>query len=173
MDDTKGSFYLSKKCSKCLQVKPLSSYYRDRRNKDGYYAHCKDCHLKMLGYAKMGKDTIQKKQCGRCGSSKALSEFGVNKSTKSGRESYCKDCKAEYYQEKRKEERSNAKTTKTILKMNKTKSVEKCKVCDFSSISNYVFDDNSRSIVCEKDGHFVGFTINNKYNEINICKENK
>lgn len=36
-----------KRCSKCGEVKPLTEYHKDARNKDGFYGHCKACHYKM------------------------------------------------------------------------------------------------------------------------------
>ena len=34
-----------KQCSKCKQGKPLSEFYRQKKNKDGLYYSCKSCIL--------------------------------------------------------------------------------------------------------------------------------
>jgi 3-oxoacyl-[acyl-carrier-protein] synthase III len=33
----------SKACTKCLEVKPLSDFYKDKSKKDGFRAGCKKC----------------------------------------------------------------------------------------------------------------------------------
>lgn len=38
----------TKKCSVCGQVKPLSEYHTNRRNKDGLQVECKECRAKQM-----------------------------------------------------------------------------------------------------------------------------
>lgn len=38
----------SKRCSKCKQVLPFSSFHRNRTNKDGFRYDCKECHGKLV-----------------------------------------------------------------------------------------------------------------------------
>lgn len=35
---------LTKRCSKCKQIKSHSEFYKDKRHKDGLFSHCKQCH---------------------------------------------------------------------------------------------------------------------------------
>lgn len=35
---------LSKRCTKCGEVKPVSDFYREKRKVSGYHSHCKVCH---------------------------------------------------------------------------------------------------------------------------------
>ncbi len=35
-----------KQCSKCLEIKPESDFYKDTRTKDGLKCQCKKCHCK-------------------------------------------------------------------------------------------------------------------------------
>ena len=40
-----GTESISKICSKCKQIKPLSEFYETTKNKDGYRNKCKICYL--------------------------------------------------------------------------------------------------------------------------------
>lgn len=33
-----------KQCTKCRELKPLTNFYKQKGNKDGYRGYCKDCH---------------------------------------------------------------------------------------------------------------------------------
>ena len=35
---------ITKRCSRCKQVKPVSEFYENTRMRDGYYSGCKSCH---------------------------------------------------------------------------------------------------------------------------------
>ena len=37
---------ISKRCSRCKQVKPLSEFYKDKGRKDGHACGCKNCNMK-------------------------------------------------------------------------------------------------------------------------------
>lgn len=53
----------TKSCSKCEKVKPLSEFHKDKRAKDGLYAHCKECHYEMTHayeQSEKGKEVIRK-----------------------------------------------------------------------------------------------------------------
>jgi hypothetical protein len=38
---------MSKKCTKCGEVKPLSDFYKNATYKDGFVSKCKICHVKQ------------------------------------------------------------------------------------------------------------------------------
>lgn len=44
-----------KTCSKCKRTLPISQFYRNARNKDGYHSACKECHNKEVNAAKAKK----------------------------------------------------------------------------------------------------------------------
>src|SRR3989304_4604236 len=35
----------TKKCQRCLEVKPSTEFYPDVRNRDGLYSYCKPCNI--------------------------------------------------------------------------------------------------------------------------------
>lgn len=39
---------MKKICASCLELKPLTEFYKDTRRKDGYHATCKACHAKSV-----------------------------------------------------------------------------------------------------------------------------
>jgi len=39
---------IKKICIACLELKPITDFYKDKRAKDGYYARCKVCHGKSV-----------------------------------------------------------------------------------------------------------------------------
>lgn len=39
-----------KVCSKCKKEKPPDDFYKDKRNKDGLYSICKECHKSKVYY---------------------------------------------------------------------------------------------------------------------------
>lgn len=38
---------INKQCRKCLEIKPLINFYKNKRYKDGYINNCIDCHSKL------------------------------------------------------------------------------------------------------------------------------
>lgn len=95
------------------------------------------------------------KRCIVCGLSKDIEEFNKDKSSKDGYRNTCKFCR-------------NSKD-KRIRKNKKIEvGIEGCLECEWADISEYKFDDGSQSIKCLKYLNFVGFTKNNKYNDIHI-----
>lgn len=45
-----------KKCSLCKKTKAYSSFYKDKRTKNGLYARCKECQDKKMMEYRAGKD---------------------------------------------------------------------------------------------------------------------
>ena len=38
----------TKRCNKCGELKELSTFYKNKNNKDGYFSKCKDCHYEQV-----------------------------------------------------------------------------------------------------------------------------
>lgn len=53
---------LSKRCTKCGEIKPVSDFYREKHKRSGYHSHCKVCHrastkaAQARRRARMGED---------------------------------------------------------------------------------------------------------------------
>ena len=61
---------MNKKCTKCGEVKPLTLFYKDKGNKDGYHYYCKKCFNKATtkrlnterGFLKNRYDSLKSEQ---------------------------------------------------------------------------------------------------------------
>lgn len=95
------------------------------------------------------------KRCIVCGESKELVKFNKDKTSKDGYRNTCKYCRNSKEKRKRK--------NKTL-----TNEIDHCLKCRWANISDFTFEDGSKSIKCMKHFNFVGFTKNNKYNQIHI-----
>jgi hypothetical protein len=52
---------INKQCSDCLEIKLLENFYKNKRYKDGYRNHCKDCHsIRWKTYYDNGYNKILK-----------------------------------------------------------------------------------------------------------------
>ena len=50
-----------KTCSICGVVKPITSYYRNKRQRDGYQAHCKLCHKNIqISWYEKNREKVRK-----------------------------------------------------------------------------------------------------------------
>jgi 5-methylcytosine-specific restriction endonuclease McrA len=87
---------LSKQCTECGQVKPLSSFFRPKVAKPGRRARCQECRLEYQKVASFQRQwelvAAGLKRCSRCGETKPLDDFSRNRRTKSGRRPECKPC---------------------------------------------------------------------------------
>ena len=128
--DNEGKL-VSKECSCCHKVKPVSEFGKRERSKDGLQSQCKECINKR--YQKKKKQTVRNyddegnlisKECTCCCEIKPVSKFSVNKRAKDGLCSKCKKCvkkygenyyqrnkesKREYYQENKESRREYSK----------------------------------------------------------------
>lgn len=92
----------TKLCSKCLQEKPKTEFYKRDRTEDGLQYHCKECvknNRKRLYYEEKGTIPRLKpkaeegfKCCNRCLEIKPLEQFYSRKSTKDGKQGSCIEC---------------------------------------------------------------------------------
>jgi 5-methylcytosine-specific restriction endonuclease McrA len=49
-----------KTCTKCLETKDITEYYKDSRGKDGLFARCKQCHIKTsVTWHKNNKERVK------------------------------------------------------------------------------------------------------------------
>lgn len=95
-----------KRCSKCLQVRPLSDFAQCKRNSDGKNSQCKTCTNKYTKQRRGQKPEEQAeisvpsgtKICGKCGSEKSYSEFYKDSHREDGYRWQCKDCVRAYEQ---------------------------------------------------------------------------
>ena len=54
-----------KKCSKCEKIQPVSEFYRDKRNKDGYNYSCKTCeNVYATAWRKANPEKVKAKSRG-------------------------------------------------------------------------------------------------------------
>lgn len=108
-----------KRCSRCGRVLPVGSFYRSRRNSDGYQCWCKECQHAVqrstrsrrsasllvsssadasaacvLSKADMRAQNI--KLCVRCQTVKPLSAFSPDPHNRDGHKSWCKSCCSSY-----------------------------------------------------------------------------
>ena len=79
-----------KVCSKCREVLPADSFYRNRHTSDLLEGQCKNC--KRNGLASVEEPTVQEKQCSKCKETKAAKHFDRYKRTHDGLQSQCKAC---------------------------------------------------------------------------------
>ena len=92
---------LTKKCSKCGEVKGREEFHVDRSNYDGRYHHCKLCRKGMPRAPKSEPAMEGVKRCNKCGEVKAVTEFHADRQRKGGRYGSCKPCRAAYTREYR------------------------------------------------------------------------
>jgi hypothetical protein len=51
-----------KKCTKCGEIKPITEFYKNPGNLDGYHGWCKECHRKWRkNYKAVNRDIIRQK----------------------------------------------------------------------------------------------------------------
>ncbi len=116
----------NKKCSYCGEIKPLSEFYKNKRQNDGYHFYCKDCAKdKRKKEYKKNKKEIRKRQkeytskikqeflegkrmqakkkyCPKCKKIKLAKYFAKDYSHPMGLYVYCNECRREYCRKKRK-----------------------------------------------------------------------
>lgn len=92
-----------KKCSKCKEWKPISSFIKDRYTKDGFRFRCNDCRKieydKKHPYVKhrsIREKEVGFKFCSKCKNEKPKNDFYRTKNTKDGLQVWCKDCCDDY-----------------------------------------------------------------------------
>src|SRR5690606_8871684 len=117
------------RCTQCGEVRPLETFRKDKRKRDGRDSRCRVCDVKRKREARWVKQGIPASQwqrlhqeadrkaearadrpnsvpdgfraCARCGKVKPLEEFSPYKRALDGRYSWCRVCKAKYDRERR------------------------------------------------------------------------
>lgn len=116
---------LTKRCTKCREVKPLEEFSPDKRARDGRQSRCRVCRAKRAREAAWAKRGIPAsdwsllhqeaearaarrnsapdgfKACTRCHEAKPLEEFSPDKDSRDGRKSRCRVCDAKHKREAR------------------------------------------------------------------------
>src|SRR5690606_36275648 len=120
---------LTKRCTKCGEVKMLEEFPVDKRKRDGRGSRCHVCKAKRDREAAWAKKGIPEsdwprlhqeadrkaeahaarrnsapdgfKACARCGEAKPLEEFPPDRRARDGRQPRCHVCKAQYMREAR------------------------------------------------------------------------
>lgn len=96
-----------KRCTVCLQTKPLNEFYRSKTNKDGLCGNCKNCFnlnskrkreernknkVKVYKNKTELRNGVLGKVCFKCGAFKATTEFLKSARNHSGFSGSCKEC---------------------------------------------------------------------------------
>jgi hypothetical protein len=90
---------LTKRCSKCGEVKGLDEFHLKSSHKDGRASRCKDCVSASRGYRRRVVEAlpIGLKRCSSCGKIKAINEFAKDSSCPDKRKYTCRECGKESY----------------------------------------------------------------------------
>lgn len=93
---------VTKRCTKCGEVKPLSKFYRNRNAPDGRHSWCRSCQrpgieerhdARRAEAAELA--TLGLRRCTACGEVKPVSEFGRDAGNRDGLHLNCKSCRRE------------------------------------------------------------------------------
>lgn len=87
---------MSKKCTKCREVKLLTEFNTKKGAGDGRRSECKKCHSVYMKTKNFPRKTSGNKYCRRCKKTKDVSEYGNDKMRPDGLQSWCKKCKKNY-----------------------------------------------------------------------------
>ena len=89
------SVAVDKRCSRCLEVKPLSAFPRDRRKKDGHAGRCKACDG-QIAKAQYRAKASRRKAIAKANAKELpvrLCMAGCGSATVTPRHKYCASCK--------------------------------------------------------------------------------
>ena len=102
----------TKVCTKCGAEKPVSEFYRDKHNRDGFRNRCKPCvYVPKKPLRQREQLPEGKKRCSTCNEIKEVMFFSKNKLNLDGYGYQCKACRSKY--------RKSKKGKKSISKYNK------------------------------------------------------
>lgn len=89
---------IQKKCSKCLNIKPVYEFSKNKLLKSGLHTYCKSCqnimYLKLKEKKLNGHNFVSEKKCKTCGEVKPRDCFTISISS-DGLFPYCKVCNNE------------------------------------------------------------------------------
>jgi len=147
-----------KRCSHCGMVKPLSDFYRRRRNSEnpGASSECKRCnyeiqHAIVLANQKRKRELIlarREKKCCICKIVKPLDQFPVCRTRLDGKNSTCKSCLLSYQRQRRKTIRGKLMRKEIYLK--RDHDITTAQYSDLLRKQNYV------CAICGRNGHIKG-----------------
>lgn len=128
--DSEGNL-ISRECSYCHEIKPVSKFHEDKRRIDGLCSQCKECRRRHYNKGKKkqikrnydDKGNLISKECCCCHEIKSVSKFSVDKRAKDGFRSECNECSKKYskkyYQENKEKKREYGQKNKDKIKERK------------------------------------------------------
>ena len=131
---------ITKKCSKCLETRDISSFNKDKSKKDGYHGCCKICEKEAKKEYKKKKEAefvpLTEKQCSICEEVKEIAKFSKHLYNKDGYVNNCYECCQEI--------------TNKARKTDKEKGIRyKCKNCDKDYARKDVLIKHVKSCISE------------------------
>ena len=95
------------RCSKCMEVKPLGEFHRDKGKKIGHTTICKSCvregrEALAQRYETYGHEHVEEQACHHCKQTLPAEAFAKNRNLKNGLNRICKKCMVIYTRESRK-----------------------------------------------------------------------
>ena len=108
-DETKEAEIITKKCTKCLETRDISSFNKDKSRKGGYHSSCKICEKETKKQYKNKKDAefvpLTEKRCSLCEQVKEIAKFSKHLYNKDGYVNNCLDCCQEITNKARKNDK--------------------------------------------------------------------
>lgn len=90
---------MTKPCTGCQEIKPLTEFGKDKRNLTGLQSRCNTCkkqHTQMMRTQRQQGDYLKKvaeKICNKCSTLKPIDEFYTDNGISDGHATICKICK--------------------------------------------------------------------------------
>lgn len=99
---------VTKCCTRCLELKPLSDFHQDKSKRKGCRSFCRVCANGKRDASRQEQyrilrelETESTKACPKCFTIKPLSEFSYDSTHRKNRQSYCKQCsQSNHYEQK-------------------------------------------------------------------------
>lgn len=98
---------VARRCTRCEQRLPLSSFATRRASRDGLQNWCRLCTSAWARESRPRKRALapatspEHKWCRRCERVKAREQFGPHRGTSDGLQTYCRECFADIYRQRR------------------------------------------------------------------------
>lgn len=88
---------LTRRCSKCQEIKPLDEFTRNRSKRLGFSQCCKSCSRVADAARRQfprftGPILVEVKRCTKCGETKPADAFRLDHASKDGLDTHCKIC---------------------------------------------------------------------------------
>lgn len=112
--DNEGNL-ISKECSCCHKIKPVSEFHKCEKAKDGLKSRCKKCRNERRRKKKPiirnydDEGNLISKECTHCHKIKPVSKFSKDKNKTDGLQCKCKECDKEYEKKHKQEKKKYRK----------------------------------------------------------------